>query len=71
MNEFASVDDAIEWAVTNVDDPCVDNIRFSFIDDDEAMNKYGIAQDNGCCGFFDEEVIVNGKPAIVGCNYGH
>lgn len=24
-----------------------------------------------CCGAADFEVIVNGRPAMVGCNYGH
>jgi hypothetical protein len=68
---FESPADAIEWAAEQVDDPCVDNMRFAFIDDEIAMNKYDAAKRNGCCGFFDEDVIVDGRPAMVGCNFGH
>lgn len=71
MIEFESKDDAIEWMCDTVDDLYIDNIRFAFMDDDEAIAKYDEQQARGCCGFFDEEIIVANKPATVGCNYGH
>jgi hypothetical protein len=63
--------EAFEWLEQEVDDPCVDNYRFAHIDDEEAMMKYEQTREGGCCGFYDTEVIVNGKVAMIGCNYGH
>lgn len=62
---------AVQWMLAEVDDPCVDNIRFAFVDDAGQMRAYKEAQNKGCCGFFDEEVLVMGRVAKVGCNFGH
>lgn len=69
--EFRTREDAEAWMTLQVDNDCVDNERFAFLDDVEAMKKYQEAEENGCCGFFDEEVLVGGRKAMVGCNYGH
>ena len=50
---------------------CIDNYRFAYVDDETAMFLYHEAQADGCCGGFDEKVLVNGKEAMIGCNYGH
>lgn len=71
MKTFASQDEAIEWMEQTVDDPYMDNYRFAYINDKWAMKKYNIQVNKGCCGFFDEEVIVSGKKAKIGCNFGH
>lgn len=71
MPSFESPTDAMEWAAEQVNDPCVDNMRFAFVDDARQMETYDAAKRNGCCGFFDEDVIVAGRPAMVGCNFGH
>lgn len=54
-----------------VDDPYTDNIRFAFCDDPTAMEEYDEAKRNGCCGFFDKDIFVDGREAVIGCNYGH
>lgn len=54
-----------------MDESCVDNYRFAFNDDREAILRYNAAQNDGCCGFFDREVLVAGRLATIGCNYGH
>lgn len=69
--EFASTDEAYEWMKAQVDDPCVDNFRFAFIGDEPEILKYNAAQNEGCCGSFDREVLVGGRLATIGCNYGH
>lgn len=71
MPEFKTEEDAVEWMCVHVDDPYIDNVRFAFLDDLQAMGKYGEAQRHGCCGEFDDEVTVGGRLATVGCNYGH
>jgi hypothetical protein len=71
MRGFNTKEDAEEWMINEVDDPCVDGERFAFSDDKEAIRAYEIVKDNGCCGFFDEEITVNGRKAMIGCNYGH
>jgi hypothetical protein len=68
---FANVDEAFDWMYEVVDDPCVDNTRFAYMDDLTASQKYMEAQEGGCCGYFDREIQVGGRAAIIGCNYGH
>lgn len=68
---FQYKDDAIEWMISEVDDPYTDNIRFAFKDDDDEMRKYDEKAQRGCCGSFDSEVNIDGRFAMVGCNYGH
>lgn len=55
----------------NKDEHCIDNGRFAFINDEIGMQGYEDARDQGCCGFYDREVLVAGRKATVGCNYGH
>lgn len=69
--DFATIEDAYAWMKSCVDDPCVDNHRFAFKDDDNAVGEYTRQQDEGCCGFFDADITVAGRPAMIGCNYGH
>jgi len=71
MNTFNTKEAAIAWVVDHVDDACVDNERFAFVDDEQAMIDYDAKKEDGCCGSFDGPVRVGGKLAVVGCNYGH
>jgi hypothetical protein len=68
---YPTYEDAEGAMLQQVDDPCIDNIRFAYLDDKEAMALYEEAKKNGCCGFCDLEVIVAGRRAMIGCNYGH
>lgn len=66
--------DASDWMYgTLVDDgeSCIDNYRFAFADDAEAVAEYELAQEQGCCGSSDFEILINGHKAYIGCNYGH
>lgn len=69
--KFDTESDAAESMYECVNDECVDNYRFAFEDDETAMVDYDRRRDSGCCGSFDEEVVVNGRNAVIGCNYGH
>lgn len=69
--EFATQEEAFDWMYAEVNDDCVDNERFAFEDDEEALRQYSDQERNGCCGSFDEDIIVNGRNATIGCNYGH
>jgi len=71
MKKFESKQGAINWMTAKVDDPCIDNERFAFVDDSLALADYHIKKANGCCGEFEMTVSVDGRQAIVGCNYGH
>lgn len=70
--EFDTLEDAWEvvYALTD-DDPCCDNSRFAWFDDKDAMEKYDKQRDEGCCGFIDLEVMIAGRKAWIGLNYGH
>jgi len=69
--EFETREAASEWMSEAVDDPCVDNHRFAYVDDAAEMQRYSEKMDDGCCGFFDQAVIIAGRLATIGCNYGH
>lgn len=71
ISTFATEAEAWEWLRDYVNDPYIDNYRFAFLDDDEAMAKYNCDKDRGCCGYADVEVLVNRHMATIGCNYGH
>lgn len=71
MKTFTSKEEAESWMKDKVDDPCVDNYRFAYLDDNAALAAYERQRQEGCCGEFDEEIIVNGRKATIGCNYGH
>ena len=68
---FDTVEEATEWMYEEVDDICIDNVRFAFNHDTLALEKYEQQCNSGCCGSFDKEIIVNGLLAKIGCNYGH
>lgn len=69
---FANVTEANDWMAEAIaDEECVDGYRFAFDDDAEAVSKYEAIHSNGCCGFFDADIVVDGRTARIGCNYGH
>lgn len=69
--KFASEGEAADWMYEYIDDSCIDNYRFAWKDDSKAVLEYDGRVREGCCGSFDDEVIINGRVAMIGCNYGH
>jgi hypothetical protein len=69
---FSTRAEAEKWMMEKLEDEDFhDMFRFSFIDDREGMKKYREIRRDGCCGFFDVRVRVDGRRARIGCNYGH
>ena len=66
---FPGSEEALDWAEKDLD--YVDNFRFAYLDDENAVAQYWKQADYGCCGSHDCVVQVAGRPALVGCNYGH
>ena len=48
-----------------------DNYRVALKDNLDEVKEYKRAQKKGCCGFFDEEYVINNKTYLIGFNYGH
>jgi hypothetical protein len=71
IGEFATEQEAIDWLEAEVDDTCIDNWRIGYLDDPASMAAYHDAVRHGCCGSADEDVVIGGRKAMVGCNYGH
>jgi hypothetical protein len=69
--DFPTYKQAEAWMEQQVDDPYVDNYRFAYLDDPAGMSKYNEIESKGCCGCFDEEITILGRPAKIGCNFGH
>lgn len=59
-------------AIRRVNDPCMDNFRIGMPAAGD-MNNYHEAKAAGCCGFYDEKIILsgNGLEVYFGFNYGH
>jgi hypothetical protein len=68
---FSTYWHAQAWMINLVDDRCIDNIRSTFIESVNGMETYLKRRNRGCCGFFDQEIIISGERALIGCNYGH
>ena len=71
MMNFESEEAASAWMSETVDDACQDNYRFAYADDPKAVAEYNEIQSYGCCGEFDADITINGREAMIGCNYGH
>lgn len=71
LPEFDSIQEAQVWMDEMVDDPCVDGGRLALLADEYAMDEYWKIHAEGCCGFFDEVVLIKGETYMIGCNYGH
>lgn len=50
---------------------CVDNYRYARIGDKYQEHLYQVAEERGCCGFYDKEIEVEGIKYKIGFNYGH
>lgn len=70
---FKTKQEALNWMLQEemIHGNCIDNSRFAFTDDDNEMRIYQEQVDHGCCGFYENTVIVDGRWARIGCNYGH
>lgn len=68
---FNNESEAFQYMYDTVDDSCIDNTRFAWVDDPKALKEYHEQASQGCCGSYDTEVSINGRRAMIGCNYGH
>lgn len=71
MESFNSREEATKWMLKSVRDLCVDNYRFADENNPQEVAKYNDRQERGCCGSFDEVVLINNVRTMIGCNYGH
>jgi hypothetical protein len=71
LPSFDSREAAQEWMETTLGEDCMDNYRFAYVDDAAAMTSYAEQSAQGCCGSFDKDIIVAGRLAMIGCNFGH
>ncbi len=62
---------AIKAMLAEVNDSCIDNVRFAACDVRKDMRRYRDRQMGGCCGHHDETVSIFGRKFMIGCNYGH
>jgi hypothetical protein len=69
--EFATEQEAWDWLTAEVDDPYQDNERLAYLDDPEGMARYDKQDADGCCGSLNYDVVIAGRPARIGCNFGH
>jgi hypothetical protein len=72
LKAYATEQDAADDMYDDLDgEQCFDNYRFAFLDDAAQVALYEKAERDGCCGSSDEEVLVDGRRAWIGCNFGH
>lgn len=70
FDSFLAAEAYVAFEVFDDSDNC-DNWRAAFLDDPAGMSDYEATREGGCCGSYDLDVLINGRPARVGCNYGH
>jgi hypothetical protein len=64
--------EALEKRIEECDLRCVDNYRFSPMDDPEGLQEFEEISKRGCCGSYEREVSDStGRKWLIGCNYGH
>lgn len=69
---FKTKEEALNYLKHKYEEDCGDNYRFAFLSgDSESLETYRQRYLQGCCGFEDRIVLVNGEKAVLGCNYGH
>ena len=66
---FSNKEEAYAWMRAQVNAPAVENVRLAFAKDLPALSQYDKAHENGHDNFFDKTVIINGNPALIGCNF--
>jgi hypothetical protein len=71
LESFATEEEAMAAMSDRVDDPFEDNHRFAFCDDAAAVAEFDRLESEGCCGSYFSFVLVAGRRAVIGCNYGH
>jgi hypothetical protein len=70
VKDFPSREEAFQL-LSDMDLEYADNVRFGWVDHAGSMAEYEDKRDHGCCGSIDMEVTINGRLAMIGCNYGH
>lgn len=70
IQDFPSKEEAFQH-IHEIDLEYADNFRFGWRDHTGSMAEYENKRDRGCCGSIDVEVTINGRLAMIGCNYGH
>lgn len=48
-----------------------DNFRVALAADAWQKTAYEFVRRTGCCGYLEEEVVIDGELFWIGCNYGH
>jgi hypothetical protein len=71
--DSAFVHEQITALYDEIDDPCIDNVRFALVGDPQSECDYDAARDTGCCGSVDRRVgpSPSGRFYMIGFNYGH
>lgn len=61
-----------DWFIDQQNDfEFMDNYRVFKPGNVQEWIEYEKAQEDGCCGFYDEWIELNGEKFYVGFNYGH
>ena len=73
MKDFDDATEALIWFEHSYlwDEDNVDNFRFAYIDDSDAMEDFKAARKRGCCGSSEIYVSVLKRKALIGANFGH
>jgi hypothetical protein len=67
---FETEAQAWDWLYERADNDCVDNTRLAYADRAQ-VRAYNAQASEGCCGCIDKKVMIAGRLAWIGCNFGH
>lgn len=71
MNNEAKAYNTLYYHIGREDLEFVDNLRVARIDNPLEVWAYNRKAENGCCGYFDIRVTIDGVDWMLGCNHGH
>ncbi len=69
LQDFKTVQHALNWMLEQINSVNVSNHRFAYHDDCEALQQYFVDQFDFDGNSFDQRISINGKIASIGCHY--
>ena len=71
LTPYQKAQNAVEYEIGRNGLEYVDNVRIAREGDEAAWKQYHRQIEQGCCGFFDTTVVIDGVKWYIGCNHGH
>lgn len=69
--ELSACREALNEAIEREGLDCADNFRFARVGNEDEEFAFNRAIEDGCCGSFNQKLMIGDFEYMIGCNYGH